>query len=389
MAIGNGLAIGGAFLIARKIGEVNYEEAKEISLQLIVISVILGIIVSSIGFIYSTNILILLKCTENLIPVAHVYFKLTILSAPFLFINDSYIGIKRAEGDTLTAMYINIIAVIFKILLSYIFIFKLSFGIKSLAYSTIIASGCISIFAVHDMFYKNENMKLSFKNFKFDNKVLYALFIIALPIILEKSSISYGFLMINQYVIGYGEKVLAAYGITNKINSLAFSSVTGFGIALVTIVGQNLGANQIDRVKEAVKKTMIISVSVAIIVIMIILAFKVKIATLFIKDDIIMLHHTLNAMIVYSSSVIAWAIFQVVIGVFQGSGYTKYTLYISLTRLYVFRLPIVILLSKYSNFEEYSIWYAMLLSNILTAIFALFLYFKTNWMKTNKKIVGE
>jgi Na+-driven multidrug efflux pump len=134
MAIGNGLAIGGAFLIARKIGEVNYEEAKEISLQLIVISVILGIIVSSIGFIYSTNILILLKCTENLIPVAHVYFKLTILSEPFLFINDSYIGIKRAEGDTLTAMYINIIAVIFKILLSYIFIFKLSFGIKSLAY---------------------------------------------------------------------------------------------------------------------------------------------------------------------------------------------------------------------------------------------------------------
>ncbi|SHH67124.1 MatE protein [Clostridium grantii DSM 8605] len=61
--------------------------------------------------------------------------------------------------------------------------------------------------------------------------------------------------MINQYVIGYGKKVLAAYGITNKINAFTFSSISGFGAELVTIVGQNLGANQIYRAKETVKKT--------------------------------------------------------------------------------------------------------------------------------------
>ncbi|GAA0178892.1 MATE family efflux transporter [Clostridium sediminicola] len=389
IAIGDGLAIGGTFLIARKVGNVKYKEAKEISLQLIGISIILGIIVSIMGFLFSENILRLLKCTKNLMPVAHTYFKLTILSSPFLFINTSYIGIKRAEGDTLTAMYVNFGAVLLKILLTYIFIFKLNFGIKSLAYSTIIASVCISVFATYDMFYKISNMKLSFKNFKFNSKVLYALFIIAIPVILEKSSISYGFLMVNQYVIAYGEKVLAAYGITNKINSLAFSSVTGFGTALVTIISQNLGANQIDRAKEAVKKTMIISISVSIVVIVCILIFKVQIATLFAKEDTIILSYTINAMTVYSSSVVAWAIFQVVIGVFQGSGYTKYSLYISLTRLYIFRLPIVIVFSNYTNLGEYSIWYAMLFSNILTAIFSLIFYFKTNWAKTNLKIAGE
>jgi Na+-driven multidrug efflux pump len=249
-------------------------------------------------------------------------------------------------------------------------------GIISLAISTFIGSIFVSIYAIYDLFIKNTMMKLSYNKFKFDKKILSLLFIMGIPIILEKSSISFSFIIVNKYILNYGETVLAAYGITNKINSLIFSTVTGFGTGLATIVSQNLGADQAERAREGIKKAFIIAITTSAVIISIILLSKYSIAGLFAKDDKELLRHTVNAMSVYSISIIPWAVFQVVIGVFEGTGNTKMNLLISIARVYLFRLPLVIILSNFAMLQEYSIWYAMLLSNIFTGIFALILYLR-------------
>lgn len=375
-AASDGLAIGGTSLIGREIGREQYDKGKNISLQLISTAGILGMIIAVICFIYSSQILLKAYATDNLLKIADLYFKLTVISTPLIFINSSYLAIKRANADTLRSMNVNFIAIIIKIVATYIMIFHLDMGITSLAISTFIGSIFVSIYAIYDLFLKKTLMKLSYKNFRFDKKVLSLLIIMGIPIILEKSSISFSFIMVNKYILNFGETVLAAYGITNKINALIFSAVTGFGTGLATIVSQNLGADQPERAREGVRKAFMIAITTSGVIISIILFFKVQIAGVFSNNDKELLKHTVNAMTVYSISIIPWAVFQVVIGVFEGTGNTKMNLLISFARVYLFRLPLVIILSRFAMLHEYSIWYAMLLSNVFTGIFAFILYLR-------------
>jgi putative MATE family efflux protein len=370
-AISMGLAIGGTSLVAREIGRNNYSKARNVALQLLAIAVLLGLIIGVVSFSFSRQILISASATKGIIDVANIYFRLTVLSSPFVFINSAYIAIKRADGDTLKTMRVNIFAMGIKIILSYILIFHFHMGIKSLAISTVVGTMVVTCYGIYDLFIRESIMKLSVRNLIFTRQVIFALLIISFPIVIEKASNSFSSIVLNKYVIGYGEAVIAAYGITNKINSLFFTMAKGLATGLSPIVSQNLGVGQDERARKAIRNTFVIALGTSIFIISLVLPFRYKLAGLFSSGDSQVLFHTVNAMGVYSISVIPWAIFQVTNGVFQGTGQTKYNMITSIVRIYCFRLPIVILLSSFTNLAEYSIWYGMLISNILTVIFAL------------------
>jgi len=369
-----GLAIAATNLIAREIGRSDYKKGKSAALQILVIALAIGGVTGVLGWVYSKEILLAASATEGIFDVANLYFRITVLSSPFIFINSVYVAVKRAEGDTLKSMVVNTIGMMIKIIMTYIFIYQMDMGISGLAYSTIIGTFLVSLYAMYDMFIVPGVLKLSLKDLQFSWSFIWTLLIIAVPVMLEKSSISFSFIVLNKYVIGYGEKVLAGYGIANRNNSMFFATVTGFASGLSPLISQNLGAGNSVRAKAAINKTFIMALAIAIAIVSVVLPFRSHIAGVFAKGDAEVLYHTVNAMGVYSITVIPWAIFQVANGVFQGTGHTKYNLIISIMRIYLFRLPIVILLSKYSSYEEYSIWYAMLYSNILTGIFAYILY---------------
>ncbi|MFI3172832.1 MAG: hypothetical protein R3Y58_10795, partial [Eubacteriales bacterium] len=95
--------------------------------------------------------------------------------------------------------------------------------------------------------------------------------------------------------------------------------------------------------------------------------------------------HIINAMGVYTASIIPWGITECVLGIFQGTGYTMYNLMISLVRIYVLRVPVVIILClPIWGLGEYGIWYAMLLSNFLCAFFSL-----STYLIKRKQIFGK
>ena len=369
-----GLAIAGTNLIAREIGREDYKKAKNVSMQLLVIAFVMGSLFAVASFIYSKEILLAASATEGILGVANLYFRLTALSAPFIFINSIYIAIKRAEGDTFKAMMINIIAMFIKIVMSYIFIMQLNLGIAGLAYSTMIGTMFVSVYGLYDIFVKQSVIQLTMKDLYFTKHFLWSLVLIATPVIIEKSSISFSFIVLNKYVIDYGEKVLAGYGIANRLNSLFFALVTGFSSGLSPVISQNLGAGNIERAKASVNKTFIMALGIATVVIAFVLPFRREIASMLASGDSEVLYHTVNAMGVYSITVIPWAIFQVANGVFQGTGHTKYNMILSILRIYAFRLPAVILLTRFTDFGEYSIWYSMLISNVLTGICAWVIY---------------
>ncbi|WP_461207092.1 MATE family efflux transporter [Clostridium sp. DL1XJH146] len=389
VSVGAGLSVTGTALIGKNVGRKDYNKVNSIVMHLLLICTFLGLFLTVFLWINSITVLELCNATEAIISCGSIYFKIFFLSIPFMLYNSTYIAVKTGYGETADVMKIHVVSMIIKVALTYYFVMQLDKGIEYLAISTLVGNLIIFLYGVYDFLIKKNQLVINLKTFKFDFKLMKKILIISFPVIIEKTSVSYSFVMINGNVLKFGETVLAAYGITNRINSLFFSTLGGLGSGLATIISQNIGAKNHNRIKKSIKSASIFGIAMSIIFASIIFFSKDTFASLLTNDDTVLYRHVINAISVYSISVIPWSIFQIVIGVFMGCAKTKYNLIISLVRLYLLRLPCIVILSQFASLNEYSIWYAMLISNVLTAIFAYIFYkIRINKILMMEKVVS-
>jgi Na+-driven multidrug efflux pump len=161
----------------------------------------------------------------------------------------------------------------------------------------------------------------------------------------------------------------------------------GIGTALATIIGQNIGADNIKRAKEAVRTSALLStvflVTGGIII--------------FLSADTLIGFFTTNKEVLsqgtYYLKLITLALplmgfYRVFIGTFQGSGHTILSMILMTARLWVFRIPLVIILKNITNLQEKSIWFAMIISNVLICMISFGMYLTGRWqnkvIKDNK-----
>ncbi|MFI3206825.1 MAG: MATE family efflux transporter [Clostridia bacterium] len=384
-AVGLGISIAGCSLIARFIGAKDEKKAKKMIANVFIIGVAIGFLVSFSSYIFSEQILVSAGVTEDLLQDSSVYLKLTSWGIVFTFIIVLYLAIERAQGNTKTAVIINAISISLKIIFCYLFTIWQDFGITGIGFATVFAQGICASVCIFLMLSKKNTRLLKKEEYRLDFSLSKILIITALPLVFEKSLTSYGFVIANKYVLEYGEAVLAAYGLTNKVNTVFFKAVTALGTGLAVIVAQNIGANNIERAKKAVKKTLIYAIILSVAFISFLYPLRYYIASLFVDTSEETYMHMVTAMSIYTASIIPWGITECILGVFQGTGKTKFNLLISLLRIYVFRVPVIIIFCQpFWNLGECAIWYAMLVSNILSAVFSLSLY-----LIRQKKIIKE
>lgn len=374
IAVSTGISISGTALIGQHVGKKAYERVKDYVMHLLLIALFLGMSILITGFFLSSGIMRLASATDQIIFTGGTYFKVLMLSIPLMFLNSVYIAYRSGYGDTKKVMWLHFLSMGVKIIFNYIMIVLLKKGMVYLAYATLLGHFSISLFIVLDLIRHKTDVKKSFESFHLDTSCFKNIVKVGVPVVIERTSMSFSFVMINGSVLKFGETVLAAYGITNRINSVFFSTVSGLGSGLAAVVSQNIGAGHQKRVRQSFIIGMKWGCIVATVFGITILVFKSNFAYLFARDDAHLYGHVIDAISVYSISIIPWAIFQVVIGVFTGAGQTTNNLIITMARLYLFRLPSILLLSRIAILEEFSVWIAMLLSNILTAVFALILY---------------
>lgn len=375
-AIGTGLAFAGCGLIAQYIGAKNEENARRMIGHVLVIGTVIGCAVSAYTFFFSEFVLVQAGITDTLMAESKLYLELSSWSVAFNFIIIIYLAIERAQGNTKHAMYINLYSLVLKLIFCYLFTVLYDGEIAGIGYATLLAKGICAVICVYCLLSKKNERRLDAREYKLTWPATKNLMITSVPLIMEKSLIAYGFVITNKYVLDYGEAVLAAYGITNKVNSLFFKSVTAFGYGLAVIVGQNVGAGNVERAKLAVRKTMIYAVLLGAFCLAFLIPLRPWISGLFVDPSDETYQHVINAMGIYTASIIPWGITECVLGIFQGTGYTMYNLMISLVRIYVLRVPVVIILCMpIWGLGEFGIWYAMLLSNILCAFFSYGTYY--------------
>ena len=209
-------------------------------------------------------------CTESVYKYAVDYGRIVIIGAPFMIMYSSMSSIIRADGSPAYSMVMLVVGAIINIILDPIFIFIFRLGVSGGAIATVIGQ-VVSFIIAFAYLFKVKSVTLKRKYFKIDKDILRVLSL-GLSSFITQMTILVLFVFMNNMmtklgaVTKFGSDIpLSVYGVISKINSLYISTVLGISIGAQPIIGFNYGAGNEERVKETIRKVLIINFIVGII----------------------------------------------------------------------------------------------------------------------------
>lgn len=381
ISIGFGIFIAGTSILSQLVGSDRNKLANEYSAQLVAISMILSVIFSALGFLLTPYIVKFMGATGRFYDLSTTYLKWSLLDLPFMFLFFNINSIMSAEGNTVTPTILSAISALLNAILDPIFIFTLDLGIAGAAIATIISKIIIAVVGIYVVKKKDSLIRPDFRNFKFDKEKIRKILKVALPSSVGQSGSALGFIILNRFIASYGTSTVAAYGMVNRITSLITQATAGIGAGLTTIIGQNIGASKFDRVIEAFRKALVFTWTMGITGCVLIIMNNEFIIDLFMGgrqdiDIIVQASEYLN----YSALFIPlMGMFGVLQGLFQGSGHTRYSMYMEVSRLWFVRLPMIIFFKNYTDLGSTGIWIAMSVSNLIVCIYGYLIYKTDRW----------
>lgn len=259
MAFATLLGSGGSAYAAIKLGQKKEEEAEKTLNNNFMLSIITGIVLAMIGFIFMEPILRLFGATESIMPYAKDYASIILIGVPFSVIGPCLSNMARTDGSPRLSMYGILIGAVLNTILDPIYIFIFHWGVKGAAIATI-TSQIISALILFLYFCKRSQMRLHLKELKLDGSVcknvialgtssgITQLVACIMQVTMNNSLVYYG----NKSAVG-GDVALSAMGIVMKLAMILASVCIGIGIGSQTIFGFNFGAKKYRRIKHLFK----------------------------------------------------------------------------------------------------------------------------------------
>lgn len=275
------------------------------------------------------------------------------------------------------------ISAVLNVILDPIFIFTFNMGVAGVAVATLIAKALLAFAGIYILMKKSTMVKPCFKNFKFDKLIIKKIIKIGIPSSIGQSGSALGFIVLNSFIASYGTATLAAFAMVNRITSLIMQPAMGIGAALTSIVGQNLGSNQAERVKEAFMKSLKLTISFSIIGCAFLIFWDNEVVGFFMqsKDDMEVISQGITYLQYISISMPLMGIFSIFQGIFQGSGHTKYSMAMEIGRLWFVRLPMILLFKRFTSTGSIGIWFSMSFSNLIVCIYGYWVYRRGKWQR--------
>ncbi len=386
ISLGIGIMIAATALISQALGANDKPQAKRIGADIFMLAILSGLVFAIVGFIFAPYVMRWMGATGYILENSVAYLRIRVFEFPVLFGFFAYMGTRQASGDTVSPVLISGSAILLNIILSPIFILVFNFGVPGAAFATLLANYLIMPFGFYRLFNAKDGVQIDFLeviNPKLLKKKVTNIILIvktAVPASVGQAITAIGFGVMNGVIYSYGPETVAAFGLGNRLLSMILHPVMATGAILAAFIGQNIGAQNPARAKETFRKNMILSVGIMSFGSMVIIFFRAPLAGLFLGDDPVALKLTIDYMFFILLGLPLMAVFQTFIGTYNGTGNTHYTFILSVTRLWVIRLPLVIFMGYFwPNRGSQVIWEAMLISNLLIAFLGFILYLRIDF----------
>lgn len=379
---GSGITVAGSVLIARNIGAKQDEQARAMANQIFACAMIFAVVCAGMIAVFTPGIVTWLGADGNTWKYACTYMQIVILDMPFLYTVNIFASIHQAQGDTVSPMFLNLGGICLNMVLDPLFMIVLSGGVAGAALATVMAKAVPAVIAFVLLNRKNQLVNLDLRHLRFEKEKLKSIVTIGLPTAIGGSTMQFGFLLMSRNVFKYGTEAMAAYGIGNKVNGLISLPSNGIGSAVATIVGQNVGAQQMDRAEKGYKLSMKISVIFLLAGGMILSRAPISTAIVSIfSDDPSVIGMAADFLSIMAFWCFTNGVYNSTTGLFQGTGHTEVTMAVDVTRLWVFRFATLYICEHWLQMGVRSVWYSVVISNGISAGILYILYRTRLWSR--------
>ena len=364
-ALGAGFAAGSAIIVSRLIGRGEYPKAKQVANTIITLFFVFAALLISALTPAAGGILKLAGLTDDMIKSGLGYFRIQIVSIGVSMFNSNFLGLEKARGATVNILFVNLMSMSVKLIFTVLFVTVLHFGTNMVAAATLMADISVTCYAIIMLVRKNYLFHFSLKNSRFTRDLFIPLCSLSIPVFLGKFVFSMGKVIVNRLAIGYGPEAPGALGVSNQISGTVTNISSSTEDAESSIESYNLSVSQYSRMIRLFWCTMAVNMTISVIGFIILTVFKSPISMYF-ADGSIEKAELIGKIFSFEKiGIVALGINSAVNGLIYGIGYTKLSMIVNLSRLFVFRIPsMLIMINCFPQLGAESLGIAMLISNV-------------------------
>lgn len=279
VSIGIGLSIAAAALISPAIGRLDWPSAERLTVNVAIFTAVATAILSAIVWIFTPDVLTAFGATGRTHELARNYLWIIIPSTPLLALGMCGAAVLRSLGDARRSMYVTLFGAIAAAILDPLFIFAFDLGIEGAAIASVLARFVILAAAVYGVVFVHK-LVTSFKVTQF-REDMAATAGIAIPAILTNVATPVANAYVTFSMAPFGDGAVAAWAIIGRVLPVAFAGVFALTGAIGPIIGQNLGAGSLPRVRQALTDALIFTFCYSIAAWAMLALFHAQLSALF------------------------------------------------------------------------------------------------------------
>lgn len=373
MAVGNIFGQGGSSLISRLLGQKDKEGVRHVSSFCFYATIFAGIIIGIAMLVFRVPLLYVIGANKETFAHASSYYIYLAIGAPAIMLSFIHSNLLRSEGMSKESMAGTIMGAVINIVLDPIFISALGWGAGGAAIATVIGYICSDIFFAIIVVKRSKILSVSIKEFKIPAKHMGQIAGIGIPAAIVNLMQSVSIVLVNQFLLPFGNDKIAAMGIVLKVSMIALLLLTGFAFGGQPLFGYYYGAGDKKRLSELFRFCICFISIMAVFLSVVIILFAPNLMRCFMQNDSIISDGTLMLRWQVATMVFVGIILLMTI-VFQSLGKVVGSFILSVSRQGIIFL--IVLAVAYYTTGYMGIVVSQAISDVITAVIAVILFRK-------------
>lgn len=373
VVVGLGLLFGNgaASYISRLLGRGDKENANKVASTALYSSVSVGAVIILFSMVFLHPILKLLGATDSILPFASTYASIYIVSCIFNVFNVTMNNIVTSEGAAKTTMCALLTGAVLNIALDPLFIYVFDLGVAGAAIATAISQVVSTCVYLTYILRKKSVFHFRVKDCTYTKETLSEIFKIGIPTLVFQILTSVSISLINNAAGDYGDSAIAGMGVVTRLISMGSLSVFGFIKGFQPIAGYSYGAKKFDRLREAIKTSILWSTAFCVIFGVILALFPTAIVSQFTKGDAEMIRIGAASLRANGISIMLFGFYTVYSSLFLALGKGREGFILGACRQGICFIPVILLLPIVWGLN--GIMYAQPIADALSAVITVFM----------------
>ncbi|MGN6390311.1 MAG: MATE family efflux transporter [Burkholderiaceae bacterium] len=383
IALGSGLAMAGATLSAQYMGAGRQDMVNHVAAQTMLMVVITSLIFGALGYVLTPYLLRLLGVARDVYAGALGFMRVSFVGILFVFTYAMFQALMRGVGQTKIPLYIVAGTVLLNFAFDPLFIFGWGpipgQGVMGAALATLATQALASVIGMVIFLRGRHGIQLQWRAFAPDPAYLKRAFFLGLPGSVELSTRALGLMVMSFLVASFGTLTIAAYGVGSNVLQIVTIPVMGLSMAVSTLVGQNIGAGNIDRAARVTRLGTMLGFVILTVIGALAWLSAPWLVRFFIPDDAAVIAEGAHFIRVMC---LAWGGIGVqlcIVSAFRASGNMLIAMTIAMVSQWMIQFPLAYVLSKHTVLGSDGLWWSFPVTNVAVALVSVCWFARGSW----------